>query len=316
MTSRTKGFFISGNVLVLGYCALNAVKSVYEGHVLVASSPAFLAANVFLLAQVVYVFLQRDLKGLLARSRRAVLGVLWINVTTALSWFAVLYALASLPPAVVNSLVVGLIPVISLALAPLFRRSVPVIAGDVVSAAGCLAAALLLIYFLTEGENALGEIAVVQIVIGSVAAAATALGVAANTFTTKSLTDAGFVSSEIMALRFTLLNVLAAALTTWQGGWDAYSLQALTAIIVLAVTGVFIGVYLLQIGISRTEPIIVALLFPSNLFFTYAAQYLDPRLSPNLKVLGCAILVALFSIYGVYARWSAAKAATVAKGKA
>ncbi len=305
MTLRLEAYAVSGTVLILAYCALNAFKSVYEGYILVQLSPAFLAVNVFVLAQVAYIVLQRDRRELFAKSARHLGAVLGINLTTALSWFAVLYALNFLPPAAVNSLVVGLIPALGLILAPALRRGAPVFRSDLTAAAGCFGASVLLVYVILQGGSGLQQLSVMEIGLGTLAAALTALGVAGNTYATRALSDTGFSSSQIMCVRFTLLNVVAFCLTTGQGEWGSYTLDAVLAILFLAVIGVFVGIYLLQVGISRTSPIMASLLFTSNLGFTYVAQYLDPRLSPSWQVLGCALLVTVFTVYGVYGRWQA-----------
>jgi drug/metabolite transporter (DMT)-like permease len=224
-----------------------------------------------------------------------------INVTTALSWFAVLYALDNLPPAVANSLIVGLIPVISLLLQPVLRLRAGRARSDVVSAVGCLLSVFLLIHFTLQAGSGLGALSPTSVAIGVAAAFLMALGVSTNTYVTKMLSESGFSSAETMSVRFTLLNLLAFTLTTAEGGWGSYSPQALLAIVALAVIGVFLGIYLLQIGIARTEPLQVSLLFTTNLTFTYLAQFLDPRIEQTLPVLGCVLLVTSFTAYGTLA---------------
>jgi len=60
---------VPGTVFVLGYTLMNAGKSVFEGHVLASLTPAFIAFNCFVLAQVVYIGLHRDRRGLITRVR-------------------------------------------------------------------------------------------------------------------------------------------------------------------------------------------------------------------------------------------------------
>jgi drug/metabolite transporter (DMT)-like permease len=292
---------VPGAILILGYSALNAFKSVFEGAVLVAMSPAFLAVHVFVLAQATYFLLHRDRQGLFVKARSAWPLVVGVNITTALSWLAVLYALNYLEPAVVNSLVVGCIPLMAIVLAPILRPQVPVVRSEWLAGGCCALSVLLLIYTTNGGWSGLGKIPLEQVLLGVVAAVLTALGVTTNTFVTKSLAERGFSSADTMAVRFTLLNVLAAALTTSSVSLTPYTAQVVLSILAITVFGVFIGVYLLQIGIAKTEPLTASLLFSTNLAFTCAAQLLDPRLSVSSATLVGVALLTIFTTYGAVA---------------
>jgi len=294
-------WIVPGAVFVLGYTLMNAGKSVFEGHVLVSLTPAFIAFNCFVLAQIVYIGLHRDRKGLINRVRAHPGKVLIINLTTLLSWLAVLYALASLEPVVVNGIVVGAIPLVTLALAPWLRPAVPIVTAEKIAAFGCSASVIALTIVSMRGLSGLGALPPVVVVTGLIAALLTAFGVATNTYATRALTDAQFTSADIMSLRFTLLNIAAAGILFTQGGWTPYTGEVLAIILVLTVVGVFLGIYWLQIGIARTEPMTVSLLFATNLIFTFIVQLLDPRIAVSWSSFSAILVLTAFTIYGTRA---------------
>lgn len=310
MWRREAAWVVPGAVYVLGYTLMNAAKSVFEGWVLVTLSPAFIAVNCFVLAQIVYLATHRERGALLAKARGAWRHVVAINVTTALSWLAMLYALDALEPAVVNGLFVGAIPLITLALAPRLRPNTPILRQELVAAVGCALSVLALVAVSAQGLSGLGALPWTTVAVGVVAALLTALGVSTNIYVTKALTERDFSSADIMTVRFTLLNVVAFAILASEGSWLPYTPATIGTIAVLTVVGVFIGIYLLQIGISRTEPMTVSLLFSTNLIFTYLAQLADPRLAVSQASLVCVLLLTAFTVYGTVSLRRARKPAS------
>lgn len=294
-------WIIPGAFFVLGYTLMNAGKSVFEGHVLVSLAPAFIAFNCFVLAQIVYIALHRDRRGLLARVRAQPGKVLAINLTTLLSWLAVLYALASLEPVIVNGIVVGAIPLVTLALARWLRASVPILPSEKIAAFGCCISVIGLTIVSMQGLSDLGVLAPAVVITGTIAALLTAIGVATNTYVTRALTDGGFSSADIMSVRFTLLNIAAGSILLIKGGWTPYTPEVLGIILVLTVVGVFLGIYWLQIGIARTEPMTVSLLFATNLIFTFLAQLLDPRIAVSWQSFAAILVLTAFTVYGTRA---------------
>lgn len=297
-------WMVPGAVFVLGYTLMNAGKSVFEGHVLVSLTPAFIAFNCFVLAQIVYIGLHRDKRDLIKRVRAHPGKVLIINLTTLLSWLAVLYALASLEPVVVNGVVVGAIPLVTLALAPWLRPNVPIMTGEKIAAFGCCACVLALTIVSMQGLSGLGALPPRVVITGVIAALLTALGVATNTYATRALTDERFSSADIMSVRFTLLNLTSGGILLWHGGWTAYTGEVLAIILVLTIVGVFLGIYWLQIGIARTEPMTVSLLFATNLVFTFMAQLLDPRIAVSWLSFFAILMLTAFTIYGTRAAFT------------
>jgi drug/metabolite transporter (DMT)-like permease len=302
MRSGDRLALVSGPVCVLTFCLINAVKSVFEGALVQHISPEFLAFNYFVLAQVIYFGLYRDKRQLAAVVRRCHRDVLAFNVTTALSWLAVLYALVAFEPVVVNSLITGLVPSLTILLGLKLRPGAVPRRIEVVAAAGVLATMVYLAAVSLQGSSGLGRLRLSEWTLGVAACLVTAAAVAGNTHFTKRLSEAGMTVPAMMASRFPLLLVASAVIITVRGSATPYSPELTLTFIGLAVIGVFGALHVLQVGISRTEPTTVSLLFGSNLILTFLFQYFDPRVRQSALTLAGVLVLTAFIVLGARTR--------------
>ncbi|MFB7505318.1 EamA/RhaT family transporter [Streptomyces broussonetiae] len=286
-----------GPLLVLSYCVANSVKSVVEGRLVQDISPEFYAFNAFFVIQVLYLALCRDHRALLAAVRRCLPDVLAYNVTTTLSWVAVLYALRVFEPAVTNSLIVGMVPVLTILIGGRLRPQARPSRTEVLSSLGVLASMGYLAAMTLTGSSGTGSVSAGGFVLGVVASVVTAAAVAGNTFYTKRLGEAGMKPGQMMACRFPLLLVSTLVLFLVRGSAAPYSAVNVTLFLVLGL-GVAGTLLLLQVGITRTEPMTVSLLFGSNLILTFAIQFFDPRIDQSVHTLIGVLLLTGFILWG------------------
>ncbi|MYU54350.1 MULTISPECIES: hypothetical protein [Streptomyces] len=304
-TGRAAGAFRAaawgGPLLVLVYCLANAVKSVVEGALVQHISPEFYAFNTFAVTQLFYLALNRDLRELAAAVRRSWRDVLAYNVTTTLSWLAVLYALTVFEPVVANSVIVGLVPCLTILLGGLLRPQARPSRVEVLSSVGVLAAMAYLAVTTLAGSAATGSVSAGGFALGLAACALTAGAVAGNTFYTKRLGEAGMRVGQMMACRFWLLLVSTLVIFLVRGTASPYSGTNVALYLGLGL-GVIGTLYVLQVGITRTEPMTVSLLFGSNLVMTFALQFFDPRLHQSGHTLTGVLLLTGFILWGALAR--------------
>lgn len=207
MTS-VRSLTLAGPLLVLVYCVINSSKSVLEAALVQHISPEFLAFNVFLLAQVFFLVVCRDKRGLLPLLRRLWPDIVGFNLSTAVSWVAVLYAFTVLEPAVANSVIIGLIPSITILLGRWMSPESAVLPLERVAAGGVLAAMFYLAAVALSGSTATGGTSIGGVVFGLLACVLTATAVAGNTYYTKRLAKTGMTIGQMMACRFVLLLVV------------------------------------------------------------------------------------------------------------
>jgi drug/metabolite transporter (DMT)-like permease len=292
-----------GPLCVLAFCVINAVKAVFEGALVQHISPEFLALNYFLLAQLVYLMSHSDKRRLVASVRRNLSDVIAFNLTTALSWLAVLYALATFEPVVVNSIITGLVPSLTIVLGGWLRPGTRPLQLEVLAALGMLATMGYLVVISFRGSSAVGQLSTAEWTFGIFSCGVTAAAVAGNTHYTKRLSEAGMTVREMMACRFVLLIIASAVILTLRHSATAYTPSLVLVYLVLAVFGVLFALHVLQIGITHTEPITVSLLFGTNLTLTFLSQYFDPRLHQSAETLYGVLALTAFVVLGPWARY-------------
>jgi drug/metabolite transporter (DMT)-like permease len=304
MTSpKLKVIALAGPLLVLAYGLINSAKSVLEGALVQRISPEFLALNTFFLAQAFYLLACRDRRRLRAVVQRCLPDVLGYNVSTTISWLAVLYSFTVLEPVVANSIITGLIPSLTILVGRKMRPGTKPLRLEVVAAVGVLTAMVYLAWESWRGTSGTGGLTLGGLLFGLAACALTAAAVAGNTFYTKRLGEAGMTVGEMMTCRFVLLILTTLVIVGIRGSAAPYSGQNILAILLISLVGVIISLYLLQMGIVRTEPITVSMLFGANLVITFAIQFFDPRLPQSAHTFLGVLSLAGFMAIGAWARY-------------
>lgn len=301
--SASKSAVGAGLLLVLAYCLINSTKSVFEAALVQHLSPEFIAFHSFLLAGIFFFAVCRNKRALFAAVRSSWTDVLAFNITTTVSWLAVLYAFTVFEPVVANSVILGLIPSITILLGLVMRPGTKVLGLEVTSAIGVLFAISLLVVVTWSGSSATGGITPGGFALGLTACALTSAAVAGNTFYTKRLNEAGMSVPQMMASRFVLIVILALGLLLARESFAPYTPNTVGAVVLIGVVGVIISLYLLQQGIVRTEPITVSLLFGVNVVITYVIQFFDPRLDQSAFSFAGVVLLSLSMCLGAWGRW-------------
>lgn len=291
----------AGPLLVLCYCVINSIKVVVEGALIQDLTPEFLAFHVFLVAQLFFLGACRDVRALVGSVRRAWAPMLVFNVTTAVSWLAVLYALTVFEPVVANSIIIGLVPSISIVMS-LRLQGTRVVRWELIAALGVLGSLVYLSTVAWSGSSAIGDISTAGFLFGLLMCLLTAVAVVGNTFCTKRLSASGMSVSQMMACRFVLLIVLTYVLLLTRDSFAPYTAANIGTVLAISALGVIVSLYLLQQGIVRTEPNTVSLLFGTNLLITYAVQLFDPRLEQSWATLTGVLLLTVSMVAGVWAR--------------
>ncbi|TQK51133.1 hypothetical protein FBY35_1525 [Streptomyces sp. SLBN-118] len=303
MTSPSRRLALAGPLLVLGYCVINSTKSVFEGSLVQHLSPEFIAFNSFVIAQAFYFFTCRDKKALTSVVRRLLTDVVALNISTAVCWIAVLYAFTVFEPAMANSVILGLVPSITILLGFKLRPGTKALPLELVAAAIMLAAMGYLVAMAWQGSSAIGNVPPGEIAFGLAACVLTATSLAGITYSTKRLSDGGMSVQQMMASRFVLLIASTFVILVARDSFGPYSPGNVGAILAISTVGVIISLYLLQQGIVRTEPITVSMLFGTNLVITYVAQFFDPRLHQSQATLIGIAAVSAAMLLGTWARW-------------
>jgi drug/metabolite transporter (DMT)-like permease len=287
-----------GIIPLLGYAVLTAAMDVYAGNRFEVVSPASIAAVSFTLTMLFFAAVEGPRRG--AQQWRATVtahcrDIVAINITTMLTWLSTFYALKYLEPTIVNVIGLALGPMVMTLAGPLLRRNSTVVATEVavsIMIGGLLA---LLMWASFSGRSGLGDLPTRNAVLGLVFTCTCAAGSAVNIIYMKRLNDAGCAPGTVLATRFVLMSLVAWVLVSWENTPDVGA--ALLPGAIVAVIGVGLPIYVLQIGIRHTEPITTSLLVSLSPLFAFAMQFADGRLRFSAftlaGVLGVVVLVAV-----------------------
>jgi drug/metabolite transporter (DMT)-like permease len=303
MTAGKTSHVARGVVPLLAFAALSALVDVYTGNRLQKLSPLSVAAISFTLTAAFFLggdILRRGAAAALRPLRTHRYDVIAINVSTAVTWISLLYALEYLEPAVVNVVGLAIGPVLTVALGPLLRRRSSVLATEIAVSVGICAFIAVLVWGSVSGHSGVGDVGQGRAVLGVVLTLVCGLGSTANVIYSKRLSEAGQSPRSVLAIRFFLMIAVAWAMVLTNGSPQLAAAFGPAAVI--AVIGVALPLYLIQVGIKYTEPITASLITALSPPFAFLLQLRDRRLQPSaftlVGLLGITALVA----WGVVAR--------------
>uniref|UniRef100_A0AAU2VFC9 DMT family transporter n=1 Tax=Streptomyces sp. NBC_00003 TaxID=2903608 RepID=A0AAU2VFC9_9ACTN len=301
MTDLPKTRLSQGLLPLTSFAFLTAALDVFAGNQLQAHSPATVAAISFTLATVFFLgggMIRQGVTATLRPIRDNRYDVIMINVTTAVTWLSMLYALRFLEPAVVNVVGLALGPLLTVLVSPVLRPGTTVLRTETIISLIIGVMIAMLVWGSFTGRSAVGERSMTDTAIGIALTLVTGLGSATNVIYSKRLSEAKLKPQSVLALRFFLMIVAAWALVAFD---DRRGITAaFVPSLVIAVIGVAVPLYLLQVGIRHTEPITASVLLTLSPLFAFFLQLTDHRLTWSaltfLGVIGIVSLVAISTV--------------------
>ncbi len=293
----------TGLVPLAAFAVFTATLDVYAGNQVQTLSPLSVAAISLSLAAAFFFgadVVRRGLTAALSPFREQRADVLAINVTTAVTWLSMLYALKFLEPAIVNVISLAIGPALTVLLGTFVRRGSAVLRAEIATAIGICGLLVVLVWASLAGRSGVGERPGAEIVLGIVLTLVCGLASTGNVMFSKRLSDAGNSPRSVLATRFWLIIAIGWAFTAFD---ETPRLgEAFVPSAVLAVIGVALPMYLFQVGVRHTEPITAALITTLSPVFALLLQLPDPRLRPSAVSLVCIVAITALVAAGVFAR--------------
>jgi drug/metabolite transporter (DMT)-like permease len=289
-----------GLALLLPYPVLSAVVDVYTGHTEQSLDPAVVAAVAFTLTVAIFAVSRASKTPPGPRCGSHLRDVAALNLTTALTWITLLYALKFLEPAVVNAVSLAVGPAITVIAGPLLRRGSSVLTAEAGAAIAVLAVIAVLCWGSADGLTSIGHIGLGRGLTGFGLTFVSGLGSAGTFIYAKRLSEAGVRPTAVLSSRFWLT-----AAASWVLAVASHLprlAQSLLPGLVVAVIGVAAPACLLHLGVRYTEPITVSLLDNLAPMLTYLLQLLDGRLRPSAFSLSGILAITCLIGGGVVAR--------------
>ncbi len=281
-----------GRAAVLLAVLLQACGQVAYGTYLTAlPSPLFVFGS-FLLATAFFLFVS-------GRGARfpAWKPLLLLNASTALTFLSFFYALKVVEPAIASAINVGVGPLFAV-LITLGMTGVRPTGQRLMICLGILAGCAVLAVSATQGDGG-GTASATAAGWGVLASIATGCGAVLITVASKALLDRGWKSGAVLAHRFYLILPVSLALALATSDFFAidWSVRLLLTAGAVATFGVIVPLYLLQVGIRRTDPYTVMVTMASMPLITFAIQGLSPAYAWTwLTAVGLSIITAFIII--------------------
>lgn len=292
-----------GPLLVLAFCLSQALRDIYFARVFQQVdffAVVLIAFSISTLGFGTVAAIRRPAEfGILRGQLRTVLA---INITTALAWSCYFFALAHLEPAIVNTVHSGMGPLTVIALAACgaklaqggtLRRS------ERIAYAGIALALLGLGGVVLSGNSALPGASLATNLLGLLLLAVSGASITVSLLYCKRLQDQGVSAEMVTVARYLLLILIAGSIIGWRGGAGGIDRFDQLATLALAATALIVlPLFVLQIGIGQTAPLVAHVIRALGPVFVFAPQQIDGRLVYSTPTLICILAYSASAIAG------------------
>ncbi|MGW1200715.1 EamA family transporter [Streptomyces sp. NPDC002536] len=285
------------------FSALSALVDVFAGDRLQRVDPGSVAAVAFTATGAVFctaALVRLRWARLVAVVREHGRDLAVLNLSTAVTWLTLLYALKLMEPAIANVVSIAVGPACTVVLQAVWWRRDRVLPGEVVSSCGILATLVVLVWMSLAGRSGVGAQELAPMLLGVLAAVVSGAASAANVVFSARLGASGLDVPTVLGLRFGAVAVGGWVLAGTGGAGELP--RAVPPGLVVAVIGVAVPAYLVQLGVRRVTPMTASMIISLAPAMTLLLQMADPRLSfsPSSAV-GIAVITALIGA-GLLAR--------------
>lgn len=284
---------IVGMILGIVFCFLSGAFDVSVGHITQSLDPMLLGLYCFLSSALLFGFLKlyNDKQRLHHIVKTQWDSVILLNLSVAMTWVGLFYALKFLEPAVVGVVSVAVGPALTLIISLLIGSDHKVASYDKV-----ISWLVLLVVFIMLGNSFYGHSGVTVIkasdrLLGIISILICAIGTVSYTLISKSLSNKGWLSSDVLAVRNILMVLLSFAIIYTNHISLTIEQDLVLPMILLVVLGHIVPVYLIQKSILLISPLQVAIILLSLPVFTLLLQYLDERISFSLPTIISIIII-------------------------
>ncbi len=281
-----------GTILVLVFLIMANANAVFSGWLLQSLPPFTLLFWGFLITTLFFFARLSLTQGVAAIKipRASLAGLITLNLASGISWIGYYFALKFIEPAIVSALMGCIGPLFIVMTSFLSLRQLP--ANKVVTSLGIIVGTGILAWASISDHSAVQNVSIHHVLLGLAAALTGGFGQVMTTLSTKGLAKQNWNASQIMAHRFYLLTLVAAAVALNGPGLLVAEPGNMLAIGVVSVFGILLPLWLLQKGIIISSPFTVSVLLSLGPLVTLLFQGFDSRLLwSNMSVLGCGIIV-------------------------
>lgn len=258
----------AGRAAILAAVLIQAAAKVAYGTFLTTVSSSFFVLFSFIFAAAFFLSFSRRGAG-----RPAWGPLVLLNVATAVTFLSFFFALKLIEPAIADAVNIGVGPLLAVLIAWMWAGQGPsvhrlVVCGGVLTGCAVLAvAAMRESGFVDDGGDAR---------LGLAASALAGIGSVSITVASRSLSERGWSSGAILAHRFYVVIPASLALVVFGEGVGEWTQMPWPALVVIALAGVLVPLYLLQFGIRRCDPYTVMVTMAAMPLLTFLVEGFSP----------------------------------------
>jgi drug/metabolite transporter (DMT)-like permease len=288
------------------WCFITAFGYVYTSEAEQNISIALFCVLLFGFSITVFCLLNfKNLRGLFTRCKPHLKSIIIINATTFGSWFLVIYPLRYMEPSVVNTIILGCIPIFTLLINKFTYHQAAKNSQNLWLAISLtLSVAYLIFLNMTENvvySTVINVLAVSACIIGS-------FSVALNNIYTKKISNLGVAPLDIMITRF-IFTVVTTGIFAIATGEFATGLNANIwyLITTTALVLVIIPQVLFQVSMRELEPFTIGMVLPLMPVLVFMIEFFSKKLHPTLEVFLGILAITCISLVGGVLRYRAEK---------
>jgi drug/metabolite transporter (DMT)-like permease len=306
---ETAGFLVS-----VGFVCLAAVRDVYLGGLFQRVTPLLVAIVAFGLCSSLFLPALVGSRESLAALRRRPVDLLWVNVTTAISWLAFLYALKLIEPSMVQILYSGIGPLSVIWIERHLSaagRKISLTRAERLTYLALLATLVFSAVIVMAGLSGVADGSRAEAALGLLLAASGGVAISVSTMLCRRLTDAGMTPAALLSLRFPTTALSAAVVMSFQPSGLQGGFAWMDAVLVIALLLIIGPSYVNLVAISLASPLTVRVVLAAGPVLIFLCQMIEGRLVASPYSILAAALYGVAAICAAIARQRAIQATAI-----
>jgi len=294
--------FNLGILFLFLYNIITSVKSVYVGSLLQHLSPLLVLGISFFIVSVFFsaiLVTKKSFSRTLAMLKTSKQNALLLSISTLVGWIAFYYSLKLIEPAIVTGITSASGPLITTLF---FAQKTVDSEHTKIDRTFSMLIFIVMLYLVWQtmiGKSSVGEISITSAIYGFLTALICGFANVANTIFSKKLNAEGFGSIQILSFRFIPLMVAVLAAELFINNRIQITSTDLTSVIIIALLGITLPIFIFQEGIRRSTAMIVAYVHATIPIFVLLIQFFDPRLKVTAYSIGGVICISILSLLSI-----------------
>lgn len=277
------------------YCLTSAVSLIMVNHYEQSFSPTKLLFYSFFITALIFIGLMiPKFKSTIHASKKYIMTIVLLNITTAAAWITTFYSLKYINPAIVIGIIFGTIPIANLIISALTRGESNITKKDTLFAIIIfLIITALISRYLIHVSHTINHTTDTLIYLSLAFCMIAGFGTASCIVYMKKLSIIHFSTTQIMSVRFLLITILSAGLMWISHISFSLSIDELIKIIFVVLLTTVLPLFLFQKSVEYTTATNLSFIIPLQPVITYAIQWIQGTFHLSFPLFFLTILLSI-----------------------